>query len=154
MNNITQIKSRRIFENFDILIYSLLIFSVFALFLFCVIIPKNKSISGFSAKINDETLFSYYFDGQINISDNYINLIDFDNENHLITVFFNSEHTEFNILEFDDATRYVKMQNSTCSKTKDCVKEKALNYNNIIYCAPHNLKIIPILNGKTSPTVG
>lgn len=151
-NIYTKIKAYKPFEFNDIFLYSFILLLVVVLFLCFVILPQTKQAVGFSIEINDKNIFSFdYSTYEYIIETDYSNYIDIDKERNTITIYLNDERTEFNRLVFNTDKKVVKMLESTCSKTKDCLYEPEISKTGIIYCAPHKLKVLPI-NNKFTPS--
>ena len=70
-----------------------------------------------------------------------------------ITIFFDSDHLEYNILSVDYKDNSVKMKDSTCSHKKDCIYSPAIKDSGAIICAPHGIKVVCI-NGVVPPITG
>lgn len=154
-NIYTKIKTYKPFEFNDIFLYSFILLLVFVLFLCFVIVPQTKQAVGFSVEINDKKVFSLnYSTREYIIENDFIHYIEVDKEQNTVIIFLNDEKTEFNKLLFDANKKTIKMLETTCSNTKDCLYEPEISKTGIIYCAPHKLKVLPINNEFTpSPPV-
>ena len=72
-----------------------------------------------------------------------------------VVIYTSSEKKGFNEIVFDCVNLTAKVIESTCSSSKDCVHTPALTTNGSIYCAPHNLKIVPSnFDGLVPPIAG
>ena len=63
-------------------------------------------------------------------------------------------HTGFNLIFINTIERYAKMQDSTCSHSKDCVHSPSITNSGIIYCAPHGSKITLLGTNDIPPWTG
>lgn len=138
----------------DLFVYLALILFIGALFL-CFLLPKKQVSSGFTISISDQIIFTLSFDDlSVEISDDYLDKISIDKKNKLITIYHSTDKSTFNVIAYDDVNKSVVMKQSTCSATKECVQSPAISSSGMIYCAPHNLKILPLLPSATPPTTG
>ena len=146
------IKVRKPFEVLDIFVYSFLLLIVFVLFLCFIILPQAKNAEGFFICLEEKQVCSFnYSTNEFMVFEEFSGKVDFDKENSTITIFLNNDKTKFNKVAFNKDKKVVKMIESTCSISKDCVFEPEISKTGIIFCAPHNLKILPI-NGDFSPS--
>lgn len=158
--NFAQIKSEKPFRSGDVLIYSALLLIISVLFAVFIIFPSvNASDStGFEIEINGKTVCTFtYADKKLTVNDGFVSLVEYEEaENGLkITVFTSSEKEDFNELFADFSKKTVKVTDSNCSVSKDCVFSPAISNSGAIYCAPHGLKIVPLgNNGFTPPITG
>ena len=121
-----------------------------------VIFPKTKTASGFKVTVNGNEVFTYY-NGinkyEISQLEDYVISVDNSDGNYLLTVSSNDGH--YNKILFDKSNNSAKVVESNCSLSKDCTFSPAITDNGAIICAPHALKIVPILsNGSTEPITG
>lgn len=152
-NNIfNNIKVRKPFEVIDIFIYLFLLIVVFVLFLCFVILPHLESAEGFLIAKNGNTIVNFdYSSGKYSVDSEFKKLVVVDENSCTITVYTNEQKSEYNVIVFDREKKVVKMLDSTCSSTKDCIYEPEISVNGMIFCAPHDLKVLP-LNDNFSPT--
>ncbi len=144
------LKVRKPFEFNDIFIYLFILSLVAVLFICFVITPSLADVKGFSICVGQEEIFSLdYSSGKYEISNDYLDKIIVDQKKSTITIFFEDE-SNFNLVQYSLKEKWVKMLDSACSKSKDCVYEPKISRSGMIYCAPHDLKILPI--GEFSPT--
>lgn len=147
---LNRIKVRKPFEFNDIFIYLFILALVSVLFICFVITPSLSNANGFSIHVGQDKIFSLdYSSGEYEISKDYLDKIIVDQEKSTITIFFDDQ-SSFNLVEYNLKEKWVKMLDSACSKSKDCVYEPKISSSGMIYCAPHDLKILPI--GEFSPT--
>ncbi len=148
-------KNKKPFEKGDILIYISLLFAIVFLFLFLVIIPKKNEGAGFKVFYKDELVVSVGYGTPPQISSGWENMVEYNQSQNTLTVYFNQDKSDFNRLYINAKEKWIKMQESTCSPSKDCVHSPQISSSGMIYCAPHQLKIVPNVNGgKAPPTVG
>ena len=157
-NNIfNNIKVRKPFEVIDIFIYLFLLIVVFVLFLCFVILPHTKSAEGFLIAKNGTTIVTFnYSSGDFSVESEFKNLVVVDEDNSTITVYTDEQKNEYNVIEFNCEKKVVRMLDSTCSSTKDCVYEPEISVNGMIFCAPHDLKVLPLSDdfSPTPPVIG
>jgi len=157
LKNYSQIKQNKPFEINDIFIYLFVIVSLFVLFLSLVILPQKKKTNGFAIYKGQEIVFTYYNDkNDLIINDKYSNLVNIEQLKDGITIkVFTSETFEnFNFIFINTADNYAKMHDSTCSQSKDCVHSPSITSSGMIYCAPHDLKIVPLGQNNIPPWTG
>lgn len=152
-----KIKDKKPFEFNDIFIYLSLLVIVALLFLFFIILPQNNNPKGFKILIDNREVLTFDYQSEYcSFLEDYSNQIEIDENKNQITIFHNQEKNSYNVIKYDTVKGSVKMFDSTCSNTKDCVYEMAISINGAIYCAPHDLLIIPITNNSASkpPVLG
>ena len=127
---------------------------MFLIILFCifVIFPKNKDSSGFKVYKGESLVLTYIYGGDLTISNQWLDKVEFDKTNTIITI--NLDKNQFNQLVINESNKTVKMLESTCSDSKDCVHSPAISSGGMIYCAPHDLKILPTQKTNAPPSVG
>ncbi len=138
-------KLRSIFVKQDIVVYTALLAVIVFLFMFFFVFSNNKTTEGFTVSVNGKTVLTYYYNAKTVIADDTsveIKIID-----DKIYIFFDEGKKDFNELTVDLNKRTVKVTDSSCSDTKDCILEPAVGNSGAIYCAPHKLKI-SVLNEK------
>ena len=150
-----KIKKRKAFELNDIFIYLFLLLTIFLLFLFFVIIPQRSQSKGFKVLIDNEEVLSLYYENQeFTYSEDLVDFIEIDKDKCQITIFYNLEKSDYNTIKYNTLNNSVVMVDSTCSSSKDCIYEPAISKQGVIYCAPHNLIVIPITNvSQSSPPI-
>ena len=127
------------------------------LFLFFIILPQNNHPKGFKILIDNREVLTFDYQSEYcSFLEDYSNLIEIDESKKQITIFHNQQRNSYNVIKYDTIKGSVKMLDSTCSNSKDCVYEIAISKNGAIYCAPHNLLIIPITSNSISkpPVLG
>ena len=156
-NKFEKIKSTKPFNKKDFFVYAILFVVILSLFLTLVLLSQKSPVKGFKVLIGNEIVLEFSFDtSSAKIKDGYQDLIDVDYENNKITVYFNQEKNDFNEISYDITSKSVRMNNSTCSHSKDCVyMPKIIDDKGLIYCAPHELKILPLSEKlSNSPVTG
>ena len=145
------LKDRKIFLKKDIFVYIALLVLIALLFLVFIILPKAITSNGFAVYVEDDCVIKYTYDNQkIEIASDWQDkVVVSDNK---ITIYFSE--SEYNEITINFSEKSVKMTDSTCSKTRDCVYEPKITNSGIIYCAPHKLKITPLKLEKSSPIIG
>ena len=154
-----QVKSLPIFSKSDLLVYLALALLIVLLFCFLIFpnIANKKDNLGFTvchgqtqilifnAENSNPFTLTTEFDGQIEISA--------DNDLYSVKIYSSPQKTGYNVLLFNQSEISVKVIESTCSASKDCIHFPTLKNNGSIYCAPHNLKIQPINGAKKTPPI-
>lgn len=150
-----KIKARKPFEINDFFIYLSLFVLVALLFLFFIILPNSQDAKGFTFLLNDKEIFSFYYDSEeFSVLEEYKDFIQVDKINDTVTIYYDKDKTDFNLMSYSAQKRGVVMIDSTCSKSKDCTFEPAIYSSGTIYCAPHGLIVLPIGgNANTTPPV-
>ena len=76
-------------------------------------------------------------------------------DGYTLTIYTSNDKTGFNVIFINTKESSVKIIESTCSVSKDCVYSPAISNSGAIYCAPHGIKIIPNgTSGNIPPIVG
>lgn len=149
-----KLKSNKPFSVGDIYIYLGLILVIFALFLSIIIIPNSKKTDGFVIYKGEKKILTYYYENDLEkIEDDFLALVQIENADNgkLISIFSDSEKTEYNIVFVNSKEQTVKMHDSTCSISKDCTISPKISNSGMIYCAPHEIKIVPLNNENNLP---
>lgn len=146
-------KNRKPFERGDIFLYSSVLILIIILLCVFVIFPKQEDSAGFKVYKGESLVLTYTYEKELTISPTWQNKVTYNQNDCTITIFLDGG--EFNRLIINESNNSVKMIESTCSESKDCVHSPAISYSGIIYCAPHDLKVLP-LNKTTNapPSVG
>lgn len=149
-----KIKSKKAFELYDVFLYLVVVVFIFSLFL-GVFLKKDERLDGFKIEVNNQVVFKCDFDkNSYEISEGYENHVII--EHNSVTVYFNDQKTDFNIIVYNPTEKTVIVQESTCSSTKDCTKSPALKSGDgVIICSPHKLKVLPLsLEISDTPVTG
>lgn len=152
----TCVKNLKSFCFYDIIVYAITLLSIFFLFLFFVILPKENSVEGFLVTVDGQRVVHYDLNTKIittDVVDGVLVDIDTVENGYIITVSFESEH--YNKIFFNISDNSAKVIESNCSSSKDCTFSPAITSNGTIYCAPHRLKVLPITaDGFSEPITG
>ena len=153
----TKVKSKKTFEFNDIFVYSALTLLILVLFICFVIIPQKSTPLGIEIRKNNQKVLSFHYSSNTIVIENEFNeLVEVSdhNDGKLITIYTNTDKTGFNKIYIDLQNKTAKMQDSTCSHSKDCVSLPKISDSGMIFCAPHALKITPIDSKGTPPWTG
>lgn len=153
----TKVKSKKPFEFNDIFVYSALTLLILVLFICFVIIPQKSAPLGIEVRKNNQKVLSFHYSSNTIVIENEFNeLVEVSdhNDGKLITIYTNTDKTGFNKIYIDLQNKTAKMQDSTCSHSKDCVSLPKISDSGMIFCAPHALKITPIDSKGTPPWTG
>lgn len=153
---VKHIKNSKPFKLFDLFLYAFILILVLALFLGFVVFKNKSSLEGFKVFIGQEKILEYSFTtDKVEISADYSHFVEYNKNSCEIKVYVDQLKKEFNVIAFDKTKRYVLVKESNCSNTKDCTHFKPLtDANGLIFCSPHQLKILPVGNGLDKPITG
>ena len=152
-----KIKSQKPFSKKDFIVFAILFAVIITLFISLIFLSKKSPSKGFKVLINNDQVLEFdYKTSSAKISDNYKDKILIDYESKKIIIYIDNSKTKFNEIVFDSNKKTVKISNSTCSLSKDCVYMPHITDDKgVIYCAPHALKILPLGdNLSNSPITG
>lgn len=152
-------QARKLFYRQDVFVYlglAVLIFCLFFLFVFPSACKQNSS-KGFKVLHGSEQvlIFDISLSNYIFVSEKFSNSvrIEQNEKTYTVTIYFDEEKTDFNTLIFDIEACSAKVIESTCSESKDCVYSPKITTSGSIYCAPHNLKIVPLTDDGFVPPI-
>lgn len=153
-NNVYEsLKARKPFEKYDVIVYVFLLVLLLCLSIFFVFSPTEKS-SGFKLECDGKEIFTLNYDDCSYVCSHDFT-IDVDFSTNTITVYFDDAKTDYNILSFNTTEKSVKVIESTCSASKECVHIPAIkNSSGSIYCTPHKLKISSLDAAPSGPVTG
>lgn len=136
-----KIRNAKPFHKKDLLVYGILLCLLIGAFL-GLLLKNDSDRAGFNVFIRGEKAFTYYYGKEYSAEEKFAEHISFDAETKTLTVYFNAEKTEYNVLKINDEEKKVTVISSTCDK-HDCE-----HMENNIYCAPHFLKVTSIEKDK------
>lgn len=125
----------------DLFVYGLIVI-LLGLALLPLFLTENGENIGFEVYIRGEKAFTYYYGGEKYAEDKFSDRTEFNAAERTLTIYFNDEKSEYNVLVADDAGKTVKVISSTC-ENHDCERMQ-----NEIFCAPHFLKVTGIKKSK------
>ena len=154
--------SSKIFEKRDALVYiglACFIFCLFLIFSLPQTCANNSKNYGFKITVKDKTVAVLDANSStpVFVSDDYLSLVEVSSNGDVYTIkiYTDEEKSGFNTVEFNAKEVSVKVTESTCSESKDCVHFPTLYNSGSIYCAPHHLKIQTLNDsGFVPPTTG
>lgn len=152
-----KIKSQKPFSKKDFFVFAILFVVIITLFISLIFLSKKSPTKGFRVLINNDQVLEFDFKtSTAKVNDAYKHKVLIDYESNKIIVYIDDSKTEFNEIQFDTKKNTVKISDSTCSLSKDCVfMPKISDDKGVIYCAPHALKILPLGdNLSNSPITG
>lgn len=155
MNKYDKIRELKAYEKNDIFIYVFLLILIISLFLFFVILPDTKKAEGFAVYYDGEKVFalSYSAPEDYSITEGFENYFEVSLSENRITFRFPPDKSEYNIITFDSEKKSVKVTESNCSVSPDCVYSPEIRNGGAIICAPHRLKIAPLQDDGYYPPV-
>ena len=162
MSRIEEIKKRKPFALWDLLIYGILIAVILLLFGIFVFSGSGKAASGIQImNFNGKVIYTYeYAAGKGEITEEWKERIEEKEEDGVlyVTVYHDDAKEEFNILAIDLNKKTAVMHDANCSFRKDCTKmNKITSERNVILCIPYNLKICALGGEKedlSKPSLG
>ena len=145
------------FNKFDFIALLCVLIFILSLFISFVFFSSHDSTKGFIIQIENVNVFTYnYSTNEYSVGSEYDSLIEVDLDSQTITIYADLTKQHYNKLKYDAKNKNVKMVDSNCSSSKDCVYMPEISDNlGIIYCAPRKIKILPI-GGRlnNSPVIG
>lgn len=143
-------KQRQFFTKRDAAVYIIIAAVIVTLFFAFVIIPRKSESNGFCAYAEGKLLFTYYYESdKIVVTEYGKNRTERSGDK--IYIYCDEEKSGFNELTVDRENKTVKVTDSDCSKTRDCVYEPSLKRGGAIYCVPHKLKITATGGAESVP---
>ncbi len=145
-----KLSKRKLFEKNDLFLYVFLLVLVVGIFLAVLLSPKQSSF-GFNVSVDGKTAVTVkYVDNSVKVNEEFISLVEIDQASLRITIYFGEDKTHFNVIEYSTKEKWVKVSESNCSTSKECVNSPAITSSfGAIVCAPHKLKIASV-NGENS----
>lgn len=145
VERIQQEKENKFFRKWDIVVYSVLILIIVAIFLI-VFIPKSKDqISAFEIKYGDIQVCEYNFDtDSVTYNPEYITIEKVSQTMYKFTFAENKNGEDYNIIMVDLTNRNITCEDADCSTSKECTHMKITKMGDTIICIPHRLFIAPI----------
>lgn len=144
MTALEEIKKRKPFAAWDLLVYAVL--AAFIAVLFAVFFLKDRSpISGIEIEIGEERVYTYSFRTGGGIASAWESRVSERREGDLVLVTVQTGDGGYNILEINVVEKSAKMRDANCSRRKDCTVTAALVANGgVIVCVPHGLKVLAL----------
>ncbi|MEG1394302.1 MAG: NusG domain II-containing protein [Clostridia bacterium] len=151
--HIDEIKKSKPFKAFDLIIYAAIV--VLIIVLFCVIFARNvDELQGVEITCGESKIYEYNFaDDKSQFAPSDMIKEERNGDKIFVTVTINGE---FNLIEIDTAKRAVRVKDSDCSPSKECVHTPTITRSNgSIVCVPHKLVIQGVGKGQIdNPSVG
>ncbi len=162
MSRIEEIKKRKPFAIWDLLIYGILIAVILLLFGIFVFGGSGKAADGIQiTNLDGKLIYSYeYGKPKGKIALEWQDRVEEKQEEGtlLVTVYFDAEKKDYNVLAIDLEKKTAKMRDANCSFRKDCTNTKAVtSERDIIVCLPHKLKVCALGGEKedlSKPSLG
>ena len=162
MTRLEEIKKRKPFAVWDLLIYAILVAVILLLFGLFVFGGSGKAASGIKiTSLNGKVIYTYqYGKNKGEIAADWADRVEEKKENGIliVSIYFNDEKKDFNVLEIDTSAKTAFMRDANCSFRKDCTKTKSISSErDIIVCLPHKIKVCALggENGEISgPIIG
>lgn len=149
IKRIVQVKERKPFALWDILVYALLAAFVVLLFVIFVFTGNRSAMTGIAVTYYERRIYSYSFQEGEFIALGWENRIQTEREGDilLITIYQEDEKEHYNRIRLDLENKSAKMQDTNCSRGKDCLYFNEIRQANdvAIVCLPHRL-VVQALN--------
>ena len=145
-----QTKRAAWFKGWDILIYTLILLFLLALFLFFVIFPEREQLSGVEIFVKNERVFFCDFEeGSYTIED--VSRVRVEESGDLLLVTVTTEEGS-NIVSVDTKARRADMTDADCSWSRDCVHMPPIENTASapVSCIPHGVVVMP-MGGDRDP---
>jgi hypothetical protein len=152
-----KIKSAKPFHKSDILVYFLTALLLCFLFVVFIIFPNKTASDGFRITKDGKDLFFYYSSSKTyKVVSEFENLVVVDDGAHGITIkiFLDQTKKAYNTVFIERSSLSAKVIDANCSNSKDCVHTPPVKESGVIVCAPHRLKICPLVEKHDQPIVG
>ncbi len=151
---VEKINRSSLFMRGDIVIYFLVLIIVLVLFFLPLLTTRTVNPSGFCVWIENKKAITFYKDQTVSVEPDFINLVESQKGLNGFTVkLYTTDKKGYNVIFFDTENLTIKVIESTCSASKDCVHFPALKDKGSIYCAPHQVKITLLESGGFTPPV-
>ena len=157
INVLERIKESKPFHFGDLFVYILSAIFLFILFAVFVIFPPTTQSDGIKITKDGKEVFTYYFsshDYQIVNEFSDLIVVNESDEGLYVKIFFDDLKRSFNVVYIDFSSSTARVTESNCSSSKDCVHSSPVKDSGVIVCAPHKLKIAPLVEKIDQPTVG
>ncbi len=149
--NSVAVKNRKIFQKRDVFVYSALILLIVALFLSLTVFNKKNS-NGFKVSVSGNTVVTHIYGQGFNVSQDFSSNVTITSIDDGYSIRIDFEDG-FNLILVNESDNSVKMEDSDCP-SKNCVYMQTVTDAGAIYCAPRELKIVPLTDEYTTPTTG
>lgn len=158
LSRVEQVKKRRPFALWDLVVYGVLAALIAVLFAVFVFAADKEPLTGVKIEREGSILYAYTFGNGGEIAPAGAGLVEERSDDNLVyvTVYRDSEKGKYNTLVIDTEKRTIKMYETNCSIHQDCMyMAEIAAVSNVIVCVPHGLKIAA-LNAKEEfrPSIG
>lgn len=157
MSRLDDVRTHRPFAVWDLLVYTLLVLLIGALFLVFVVLDVfgSDEVNGICVQVRGETAYTYTFGEGGEVMPGWEERIEESRDGNILLVRITAEEG-WNELAIDDAAATAVMRDADCSLRKDCTAMRAIGGGgSVITCIPHALKVIPLAGEDlSSPSVG
>ncbi|MDE6058484.1 MAG: NusG domain II-containing protein [Clostridia bacterium] len=147
MSRLEEVKKRKPFAIWDLLIYGILIAVILVLFGIFVFGGSGEAASGIQiTTFDDKVIYTYDYDRQKGVvAEGWKGRVEEKNEDGvlLVTVYLDDAKKAYNILAIDTKNQTAVMRDANCRR-KDCVSEKITSERDIIVCMTHKIKVCAI----------
>lgn len=146
LKKVEQVKGDKGFKLLDIAIYVAIIVIIVALFITLAVTKDTSDLKGARVYLNNRAIFSYSFttDKYEIVDEDKIVILSNTDEKLVLRVVLGENGTDFNEVTISKSEVYVDVTATDCSTSSDCMyMDKIVDGGGWIYCAPHNVKILP-----------
>lgn len=154
-NCIKKIKQSSLFLRGDLWIYFFVLIIVIGLLFAPLLSNDTANFSGFLVRVNNQDAITFS-NGELTVLKEFVPLTETTEQEDGVSVkLYTHDKKGYNVIFFNTKNKTVKITESTCSASKDCVHFPAIKDKGTIYCAPHQVKITLIKgDGFTPPVAG
>ncbi len=155
LKRIEQVKGRKPFSIWDVLVYALLLGVVLFLLLF-FLLGKSEGIEGIRIFVQDELACSYSFGEGLQVEDTFFDKVNIREEGDFVYLTVGSEEG-YNVVQIDCKARVAQVIDADCSFHKDCTYMKEISSEDgAIICVPHGVKVVALggEEGVGAPVLG
>jgi len=148
-----EISKNKVFEIKDLFVYGLLCFFIFILFC-ATIFSCKKSNDGFIVSVNGTRIITHSYGKDFDIDKEWKNKIIINETENGYLIKVQASDGGHNTIFCNEKDKFVKMLDSDCP-SGNCKYMSEIKNSGAIYCAPRDLKIVPLeFDGNLSPVTG
>lgn len=146
LSRVEQVKKRKPFAPWDLLVYGLLAVLILVLFAVFVFGADKSPVSGFRIESEGKVIYSYSFEKGAEIPAEFRESVSEKREDGFLFVTVTEEGGHgYNVLKIDLARKTAKMVDTDCSRHKDCLyMAEIASKSGVIVCVPHGLKVLAL----------
>ncbi|MCI8343738.1 MAG: hypothetical protein HFE25_04750 [Clostridia bacterium] len=159
LRRIEQVKGKKPFAVWDLLIYGVLAVFIAVLFIVFVFGGNRDRTAGIRLVFREQVVYTYSFQEGGKAAQGWENRVALRTEGDTVflTFYSDEEGKRFNTLMLDLKNGSAKMTNANCSRHKDCTfMEEITTQKGVIVCVPHGLKVLALEGSENfdKPSLG